>query len=220
MTTLIASIEGYASVFNTPDLNGDIVAPGAFAKSLRMQRKPAMLYSHAAEAPIGRWVSVREDSYGLFVKGELLLSSPRAREVHALLEGGAIDGLSIGYQTARSIRVKSGRRITEAELWEISVVTFPMAPAARVTRIGPAISELARTEYEPQDYAKFFQESARASSSHIPPEARKARARRRANSESAALAAGRAPVLLSPTPGAGARYLAGAVRSAARKLSV
>ncbi len=200
MTTLIAAIEGYASVFNTPDLNGDIVAPGAFAKSLKDNPKPAMLYSHAAEAPIGRWISIREDAHGLFVKGELLLSSPRAREVHALLEGGAIDGLSIGYQTARSIRVKAGRRITEADLWEISVVTFPMAPAARVTRVGPA-----RPEYEPQDYAQLFHESARASSSRISPEAR---------------AKKRALVLPPHAHGTSARNYADAVTSAAQKLSV
>ncbi len=210
MTTLIAFIEGYASVFNTPDLNGDIVAPGAFAKSLRANPRPAMLYSHAAEAPIGRWILLREDAYGLFVKGELLLSSPRASEVHALLEGGAIDGLSIGYQTARSVRVKAGRRITEAELWEVSVVTFPMAPAARVTRIGPAVSES-----ETPDYAHLFNQSrarrrvssqsARASSSPVPPEARVNK---------------RALVLPPPAPGTSARRLAGAVRSAAKKLSV
>ncbi|GJL92771.1 HK97 family phage prohead protease [Hyphococcus sp.] len=199
MTTLIASIEGYASVFNTPDLNGDIVAPGAFAKSLRKNPKPAMLYSHAAEAPIGRWISIREDGYGLFVKGELLLSSPRAREVHALLEGGAIDGLSIGYQTARSIRVKAGRRITEAELWEVSVVTFPMAPQARVTRVGPA-----RPDYEPQDYAKLFHQSARVSSSHVPNETRATR---------------RALVLPPPAQGTSARHLADAVKCAAQRLT-
>ncbi len=56
---LIAEIEGYASVFDAPDLNGDIVAPGAFAKSLKKNRKPALLYQHAVEAPIGRWLCAR-----------------------------------------------------------------------------------------------------------------------------------------------------------------
>lgn len=215
MTALIATIEGYASVFNTPDLNGDIVAPGAFANSLKKNPKPAMLYSHAAEAPIGRWISIREDGYGLFVRGELILSSPRAREVHALLEGGAIDGLSIGYQTARSIRVKAGRRITEADLWEISVVTFPMAPQARVTRVGPA-----RREDDIQSYARIIQESARVSSSHVPTETREAaRARRRANQEAAELSAARALVPLPPHQGASARRHADAMTSAARRLT-
>lgn len=204
MTALIAAIEGYASVFNAPDLNGDIVAPGAFASSLQ-NKKPAMLFAHAAEAPIGRWISLREDAHGLFVKGELILSSPRAREVHALLEGGALDGLSIGYRTARAIRDKSGRRILEADLWEVSVVTFPMAAGARVTRVGPA-----RPEFDPQDIATLFARSARIPSSPTPPGMR---------------TAGRAPARSSPAPKspgrrAGARIAAGAIHAAAKKLSV
>ena len=199
MDALIAEIEGYASVFNVPDLNGDIVAPGAFAKSLKKNPKPALLYQHAAEAPIGRWVSFREDARGLFVRGELILSSPRAREVHALLEGGAIDGLSIGYQTLRSARVKTGRRILEADLWEVSVVTFPMAPGARVTRISPA-----RPDYGLQDYAKLFKDSVRIPSS---PTTMGMRAKRRA------------PASPSPSPEAGARHLADVVKVAAQKLT-
>jgi len=137
-TPLIADIEGYASVFNARDMNGDIIEPGAFAKSLADNSAVRMLYQHAAEAPIGRWTSFTEDHHGLFVTGEIILSSPRAREVHALLIGGAIDGLSIGFQTVRA-RKSDGpaRRIIETELWEVSIVTFPMAKAARITHIGP-----------------------------------------------------------------------------------
>ncbi len=202
--SLIAEIEGYASVYNTPDLNGDIVAPGAFAKSLKERARVRMLFSHGAEMPIGRWVSFREDSYGLFVKGELLLSSPRAREVHALLAGGAIDGLSIGYQTARSARVKAGRRILEAHLWEVSIVTFPMAPEARVTRIGPP-QPLAGAPIGADEAARLFKESARISS---PPPLHGMRVNKRASAHP------------PPVPGAGARHFAEALRSAAHKLSV
>lgn len=200
MDKLIAEIEGYASIFNVPDLNGDIVAPGAFAKSLNKNAKPALLYQHAAEAPIGRWLSFREDARGLFVKGELILSSARAREVHALLEGGAMDGLSIGYQTVRSMRVAAGRRILQADLWEVSVVTFPMAPGARVTRIGPA-----REDYDAQDYARLFTQSVRIPSSPTPAGVRTRK---------------RAPALPPPTCGAGARHVVEAVKAAAQSLSV
>ena len=136
---LIASLEGYASIFNVPDQNGDIVAPGAFAASLQKQSPVRMLYQHAVDAPIGRWTSLKEDGRGLFVRGEIILSSDRAREVYALLEGGAIDGLSIGFQTvkARKEPLNGGRRILKADLWEVSIVTFPMAPMAKVTRLGP-----------------------------------------------------------------------------------
>lgn len=134
-----AKIAGYGAVFNTPDLNGDIIAPGAFTASLRKRAPVRMLYQHDAAAPIGRWVSLREDQYGLFVQGEILLASPRAREVHALLAGGALDGLSIGYQTVRAQKkTGSGRHIRQADLWEVSIVTFPMAQTARITLVGAA----------------------------------------------------------------------------------
>ncbi len=140
MTNLVAVIEGYASVFNAPDMNGDIVAPGAFSNALIQHpvSRIKMLYQHAAETPIGRWTAAEEDEKGLYVSGEILLNSERAREVYALLSGGAIDGLSIGYRTVRA--QKDGRserrRIVEAELWEVSVVTFPMADGARVSHLG------------------------------------------------------------------------------------
>jgi Escherichia/Staphylococcus phage prohead protease len=136
--SLIADIEGYASVFHTRDLNGDIVAPGAFKASLARRAAPVrMLYQHAADTPIGRWISFVEDRRGLFVRGEIILSSPKAREVHALLRGGALDGLSIGYQAAKARKGALGaRRITEADLWEVSIVTFPMASEARITHVG------------------------------------------------------------------------------------
>lgn len=193
---LIAGIEGYAAVFNTPDLNGDVIAPGAFSKTLRAAAPVRMLYQHAAETPIGRWTAFRQDAYGLFVAGEILLSSPRAREVHALLEGRAIDGLSIGYQTRRAQKIKGGRRITEAELWEVSVVTFPMAPKARITRVGRA-----RPEHDVQDYADAFTRSVRAN----PP-------------TPAARTEGRASG--SPPPEPGARAFAETLRNATSILSV
>ena len=135
-------IEGYASIFNVADLNGDVVRPGAFSASLRKKCPGAvrMLYQHAAETPIGRWLRFEEDSRGLYAVGELVLDSRAARETYALLKGRAIDGLSIGFQTVRATRHdRSAQRfILEADLWEVSVVTFPMAPGARVVRVGDA----------------------------------------------------------------------------------
>jgi len=146
---LIADIEGYAAVFEQPDLNGDVIARGAFKKTLAKRTAPVrMLYAHAAETPIGRWTSFTEDARGLYARGELLLSSRAAREVHALLQGGAIDGLSIGYQTVRARKAPRGRarRIVEADLWEVSVVTFPMAPGARIVHVGAPRPDQARED--------------------------------------------------------------------------
>jgi len=61
----------------------------------------------------------------------------RGREAAALIAAGAIDGLSIGYRTVRAGRNDKGRRLLqELELWEVSLVTFPMLPSARVAAKG------------------------------------------------------------------------------------
>ena len=130
---------GYASLFGEADLSRDVVMPGAFQKSLQA-RGPSgirMLFQHDPAAPIGVWLEVREDSRGLFVRGRLMPEVARAREVLALMRAGAIDGLSIGFRTVRGrTDAKTGvRRLLEVDLWEISVVTFPMLPAARVSAV-------------------------------------------------------------------------------------
>ena len=136
------SFSGYASLFGAVDLGRDVIEPGAFAASLK--RRGAgdvrMLYQHDPDQPIGRWLSIREDERGLHVEGKLALGVARAREVHELMKSGALDGLSIGFQTLRARNeAKAGvRRILSADLWEISVVTFPMQPGARVTAVKAA----------------------------------------------------------------------------------
>jgi HK97 family phage prohead protease len=128
-------IEGYASLFGTTDQGGDIVEPGAYARSLGAGRRVKMLWQHDPREPIGTWDEVREDGRGLYVKGRLLDGVARAREAAALIEAGAIDGLSIGYRTVRATRDEKGRRhLAEVDLWEVSLVTFPMLDQARLAQ--------------------------------------------------------------------------------------
>ena len=132
-----AALEGYASVFGVADQGGDVVLHGAYAASLaRMRaegRRVKMLWQHDPGQPIGIWDEVREDAVGLWVKGRLLTELARGREAAALLAAGAIDGLSIGYRTVKAECDAKGRRqLAELDLWEVSLVTFPMLPEARV----------------------------------------------------------------------------------------
>lgn len=127
---------GYAARFNTADLGRDLILPGAFSESLA-QRGPAgvrMLFQHDPAEPIGTWLELREDPRGLFVRGRLLSEIARGREVLSLMRAGAIDGLSIGFRTVEGrTNPKTGiRRLSKIDLWEISIVTFPMHPGARV----------------------------------------------------------------------------------------
>jgi len=130
------AIEGYASVFWTPDHGDDVVAKGAFAESLAL-RPPArvqMLHQHDPTAVIGVWDEVTEDTRGLFVRGRIFDTAPAARFCAALVKARALDGLSIGYRTrrARSDTARGLRVLTEVELQEVSLVTFPLLPSARL----------------------------------------------------------------------------------------
>lgn len=133
----IGRIKGYASRFNEPDQSGDVVRPGAFADSLeRLKaagRSVKFLWQHDATKPIGIWRQVTENKTGLWVAGEVLTEVSLGREAAVLMRAGAIDGLSIGYKVLRSEknRETGGRTLVEIDLWEVSLVTFPMLPSAR-----------------------------------------------------------------------------------------
>ncbi|KNG92759.1 HK97 family phage prohead protease [Pseudaestuariivita atlantica] len=140
-------IEGYASLFGQVDQGGDVVTPGAYKASLGAKRKVKMLWQHDPAQPIGVWDEVREDARGLYVKGRLLDSVAKGREAAALLDAGAIEGLSIGYRTVKAARDEAGRRLlTEVELWEVSLVTFPMQREARVAGKGETLTDAVLTE--------------------------------------------------------------------------
>ncbi|WP_102224345.1 HK97 family phage prohead protease [Acidimangrovimonas sediminis] len=138
-----ATIRGYASVFGHVDQGGDVVAAGAYARSLSALAarggRVKMLWQHDPAQPIGVWDVVREDGKGLWVEGRVLTEVAQGREALALLDAGAIEGLSIGYRTVSAERDAKGRRLLqELELWEVSLVTFPMLAEARVAAKGEA----------------------------------------------------------------------------------
>ena len=156
-----ATISGYASVFGLGDQGGDIVEAGAYECSLdRLAsegRRVKMLWQHDPATPIGVWDEVREDARGLFVKGRLLTEVQQGADAAKLIQAGAIDGLSIGYRTKRARKDDAGNRhLLEVELWEVSLVTFPMQSAARVSSKAEDLSD------EMRGLAEAF-ESARAS---------------------------------------------------------
>jgi HK97 family phage prohead protease len=131
---------GYASLFDREDLGRDVVRPGAFATSLARRGAGGvrMLYQHDPAEPIGVWERLVEDRRGLLASGRILPEIARGRDVLALIRAGALDGLSIGFRAVRVRRdTRSGvRRILEVDLWEISVVTFPLLSDARIHASG------------------------------------------------------------------------------------
>src|SRR5579885_348171 len=133
------TVEGYASLFGEIDQARDMVMRGAFAATLQqrsVQRVP-MLFQHDPAEPVGVWLELREDSHGLYARGRLIPEVARAKELLSLVKAGAIDGLSIGFKTVKgSIDPKSRiRRLYAVDLWEISIVTFPLLAGARVRAV-------------------------------------------------------------------------------------
>lgn len=134
--------EGYASLFGVMDLGRDVVMPGAFRESLERRGNLGvkLLWQHDPHQPVGIWRSIEEDSRGLYVRGALDLEQAKSREILSLMRQGALDGLSIGYRTEieRKDPETGLRRLERIDLWEISLVTFPLLPQARVQRVKSA----------------------------------------------------------------------------------
>ncbi|WP_194720914.1 HK97 family phage prohead protease [Noviherbaspirillum malthae] len=131
--------EGYAATFNGPvDSYGDVIAPGAFARSLKQHiandTMPAMLWAHNLKEPIGKWLDVSEDRYGLKVTGRFTLGTQRGAEAHALAKDGAL-GMSIGYELVDMIQDGKVNLLKQVNLVEISVVAVPANHAARITSV-------------------------------------------------------------------------------------
>lgn len=149
------TIEGYGSVFNVKDHDGEIVAPGAFTESLDWYRdkglKVPMLWMHQSYEPLGAWDEAKEDGHGLFLRGKMLIEEvPAAREKHALAEAGALSGLSIGFRTQKSRNdlERNAVVIEKLRLWEVSLVTFPANDDARVTAVKAGCPLPTEREFE------------------------------------------------------------------------
>jgi HK97 family phage prohead protease len=132
-------IAGYASTFNGIDSYGDTVAPGAFAASLA-RGLPVMLWAHRRDAPVGRWTELVEDNRGLRVAGELNLRTTAGRDAFEALRAGDLNGLSIGFTVPPGGAEQRGdlRVLKSIDLAEISIVTIPADPGARVDSIKAA----------------------------------------------------------------------------------
>ena len=142
------TVEGYGSVFGVRDNYDDVIAKGAFVQSLKDHKAagtmPAMLWQHSADHPIGIWTEMVEDDKGLRIKGQLAMETVKGKEAHALLKLGAINGLSIGFMSKQWVydRDTEVRTLTEIDLWEVSLVTFPANEKARITNVKASPDEV------------------------------------------------------------------------------
>ncbi|MCH8684850.1 HK97 family phage prohead protease [Pedomonas mirosovicensis] len=134
---------GYASIFHEMDAGRDVVMPGAFDRALREGAKTLpLLWQHEAREPIGRIETLATDGRGLRVIGSISLGARRGQDAASLIRAQALTGLSIGYRVRRSAvdGKQRLRRLLDVDLLEISLVTFPMQPRARVLGVETAVA--------------------------------------------------------------------------------
>jgi uncharacterized protein len=149
------SFTGWASTYGNADLSGDVVAPGAFSKSIQDQgRGIPLLWQHRSDQPVGLG-RLSDQQNGLAIEGNLVMSDPVARRAYEHLKAGTIRGLSIGYEPVKATpRQDGGRTLNEVKLHEVSLVTFPMNEQATVTAVKslddvlPLLSSLTALELD------------------------------------------------------------------------
>ena len=162
------TFEGYGSMFNNVDRGKDTIVPGAFRQTLagRDLNSIKMLRDHDSTKICGQWLEMREDDRGLKVKGKLFvedgMSTPLAQETYVLMKSGALSALSIGYRTVQASYDESSgiRELKELELWEVSVVPFPMNELATVDAVKRDVSKqdverILREAGVPNQFAKM-----------------------------------------------------------------
>lgn len=133
---------GYASVYNVIDAYREVVAPGAFANTLRKwqtrNRLPPALWQHRSAEPVGPFTKMVEDERGLYTEGQLLVKDvQRAREARALMQSKTVDGMSIGFNSVVEEWNSDTKLLTlkEIDLWEVSIVTFPANQESLITEV-------------------------------------------------------------------------------------
>lgn len=156
------TFEGYGSVFGTVDSYNDTIAKGAFRATLREWKAkgklPKLLLQHGGGmfggtaddlVPIGKWEEMREDDHGLWMRGRLFdVDTDRVKATYAAMQEGELDGLSIGFRTRKSkMDEETGvRTLTDVQLFEVSLVTFPANDPARVSEVRA--DEISEREFE------------------------------------------------------------------------
>lgn len=140
----LMEFEGYASVFGGVDSYGDTIDPQAYTETLESRERPVRMRWNHWGPVIGKWVDIKADGVGLWVKGQLTPGHSTAMDVYASMKHGSIDGMSIGYYPRIVEMLGEDRRLLKKiDLIEISVVEEPADLSARIGSVKAAIEKAA-----------------------------------------------------------------------------
>ena len=131
--------KGIASTPST-DRAGDIVEP----KGGRWTLPVPLLWQHKHDQPIG-WVrTIEAKSDGLWISAELAEGIGKADEAWRMIEAGLVDSYSIGFRADDWDPLPGGgMRFTSWSLLEVSIVTVPCDPNAKISRLASTASSAA-----------------------------------------------------------------------------
>ncbi len=141
------TVEGYASVFDVVDMDGDIIRKGAFKESIQRRglRGVRFLWQHDDTQVLGVFNELKEDKHGLFFKAKIS-DTTLGNDVLTLLDDGAVDENSIGFMIDQGGATPidpdnpfGGREITSIDVWENSIVTFASNRSAKITAVNKAM---------------------------------------------------------------------------------
>ena len=121
----VIRIAGYAAIFDKIDQGGDIIRSHAFDN---INMSIPLLWQHDPNQKIGEIEYLQVDKRGLRVIASL---SSHSNEAAEMLNNGTVRGLSFGYRVRNSEGEKP-RELLALDVAEISLVTFPMQPLAKV----------------------------------------------------------------------------------------
>jgi HK97 family phage prohead protease len=161
--TQFGRISGYAATYDL-DRVGDVIIPGAFSKTIKQyqeaNRPIRMYFQHDSKELIGAFLpsAMREDAKGLYVEGDINLEVQRGKEIYALAKQGVLSDMSIGYSVLDFEVNGAVRELKEIELWEISVVSEPANPNAKITAVK-SIDELKEIVTKLSDLEKVLREA-------------------------------------------------------------
>jgi HK97 family phage prohead protease len=155
---------GYLSVFGNKDFQNEVVAKGAFSRTLKhwsdSGRSIPVLWQHDMRSPIGVFNSLTEDQKGLSVEGTLAVKQnvPDADRAYSLMKMGALGGLSIGHDTIKDDYKDGVRYLKEIKLYEGSIVTFPANDLCVYTHVKAAWMDNLLSERKFSDFAQCLEE--------------------------------------------------------------
>lgn len=159
-------VEGYASTFGNVDSYGDVIKPGAFAKTISEKLpkgKIKVLWEHFD--PFAKCTEAREDSTGLWTKTLVPKALEAAKDRMVLVTEGVVDSFSIGFTIPKGKATWDDefetRYIHEINLYEYSFVTFPANELAAIVSVQKHAQAAHLLEHMDRDkvlaYAKTFE---------------------------------------------------------------